>query len=226
LKYDTYLKLPDDLDEDKLATLEHYLSCKDHLIYCLKIDNMGSHTIKKLLKMLDKPEINLDPLRELNFGEEKDFTDKLFILLGTVILHKMIKATEFNTFNWKEDIKSFFCMTSKEKSPHEGTYNDSFSPMGDSNDRCSSIENASDVPSAIENSKEQFDVETGRSFHISQGKRRVFLINKREFKRDAKKIIYSIYKYAGSKNKVSLHLEVPNKKEESDNSSQIRQETG
>jgi hypothetical protein len=100
--------MPVILDDENEERLVHYLSKKDHLIFSIKIGDMGDKDLKKFLKILDLSSINLDPVKELDFGT-RDLNDKLFILLGTVILHKIIKSTEYNSFHWRRDFAKIFC---------------------------------------------------------------------------------------------------------------------
>lgn len=100
--------MPVTLSEEDEDQLLHFLSKKDHLVYGIKIGDMEDKDLKKFLKILDLPSINLDPVKELDFGI-RDLNDKLFILLGTVILHKIIKSTEYNSFHWRRDFSKMFC---------------------------------------------------------------------------------------------------------------------
>ena len=98
LRFKIQLVLDDDkLRKEHLEILENYLTNKDHKIWILNLDYVQSENISKVIKILGKPNLNINNLDIIFFGY-KVLAQKDFILFGKWLLNKFTDKRDNEDF--------------------------------------------------------------------------------------------------------------------------------
>ena len=88
LRFRVQLVLEDDkLEKDDIQILEHYLINEEHKIWILNLEYIDTKNISIVIRLLDKPNLNINNLDIISFGH-KVLAQTDFIIFGKWLLNK------------------------------------------------------------------------------------------------------------------------------------------